>query len=58
MGGVAFGSIAIAGVAIGLKVAMGGVALGPAVIDARHCDPAALDFLRGWLGNRIPTSCR
>lgn len=58
LGGLAFGSVAIGGLAIGLKVAMGGAAFAPAVIDAGRCDPAALEFLRRWLGPSVPASCK
>ena len=59
LGGVAAGFVAIGGVAIGLSYAIGGAAFGPATIDARHCDPAALDFFRRWIGsNVVPPRCR
>lgn len=58
LGGVAVGSIAIGGLAIGFKVALGGAAFGPAVVDGRHCDPAALEYLRAWFGSNIPRNCR
>lgn len=58
IGGLAVGSVAIGGGAIGFVYAMGGGAFGPAVIDGRHCDPAAADFLRQWFGSRIlPPHC-
>src|SRR5262249_18370408 len=44
VGGLAVGSVAIGGAAIGFMYALGGGAFAPAVIDGRHCDPAALDF--------------
>ena len=46
VGGFAVGAVAIGGAAVGFVYAIGGGALAPAVIDGRHCDPAALDFLR------------
>jgi hypothetical protein len=58
MGGVAIGSIAIGAVAIGFHVAVGAVALGPHVVNTGRCDPAALDYLRGWFGSAVPRSCR
>jgi len=57
IGGLAVGSIAIGGAAVGFLYAIGGAAFGPAVIDGRHCDEAARDFMRGWLG-ALPPSCR
>jgi hypothetical protein len=46
-------------VAIGFVYAVGGLAIAPAVLDARRCDPAALDFARRWLGSRfLPPNCR
>lgn len=58
VGGVAIGSIAVGGAAIGFFYAIGGGAMGPAVIDGRQCDPAALEFVRRWLGSwAIPPSC-
>ena len=38
--------MAIGGAAVGLMYPVGGAAFGPATIDARHCDPAAVDFFR------------
>lgn len=59
VGGLAVGSIAVGGAAIGLVYAFGGGAFGPAVIDGRHCDQAALEFIRRWLGPASwPPSCR
>lgn len=59
VGGLAVGSIAIGGAAIGFIYAIGGGAFGPAVIDGRHCDPAALEFVRRWLGPSVlPPNCR
>ena len=59
VGGFAVGAVAIGGAAVGFVYAIGGGALAPAVIDGRHCDPAALDFLRRWLGSWSgPPSCR
>jgi hypothetical protein len=59
VGGLAVGSIAIGGAAIGFMYAIGGGAFGPAVIDGRHCDPAALEFVRRWLGSSVlPPHCR
>jgi hypothetical protein len=58
-GGVAIGSVAIGGLAIGFQYALGGAAFGPAVIDGQSCNPAAVDFVRQWLGDRIlPPHCR
>lgn len=57
MGGLAVGSIAIGGAAIGFIYAVGGGAFGPAVIDSRHCDEAARDFVRRWL-DVLPPNCR
>ena len=59
LGGLAVGTVAIGGVAIGFKVALGGLAIGPSIVDARRCDPAALDYLRGWLGSgSLPRNCQ
>jgi hypothetical protein len=59
VGGVAIGSVALGGLAIGFQYAIGGGAFGPAVIDGQGCDPAAADFVRQWLGERIlPRHCR
>jgi hypothetical protein len=59
VGGFAVGSIAIGGFAVGVLYAIGGVAMGPAVIDARHCDSAAIEFARRWLGTvSLPPNCR
>jgi hypothetical protein len=59
VGGVAIGSVALGGLAIGFQYAIGGGAFGPVVIDGRGCDPAAADFVRQWLGERIlPRHCR
>jgi len=58
VGGFTVGSIAVGGVAVGLVHALGGAAFGPSVIDGRHCDPAARDFILQWLGSgRLPPSC-
>jgi hypothetical protein len=57
IGGLAVGSIAIGGAAVGFLYAIGGAAFGPAVIDGLHCDEAARDFVRGWLG-ALPPSCQ
>jgi hypothetical protein len=57
LGGFAMGSIAVGGAAIGFLYAIGGGAFGPAVIDGRHCDEAARDFLRRWQ-SVLPPSCR
>jgi len=57
-GGMAVGSIAVGGLAVGFQYAIGGGAFGPAVIDGRHCDEAARDFLLRWLGPRaVPPNC-
>lgn len=59
VGGLAIGSIAVAGAALGFFYAIGGGAFGPAVIDGRQCDQAALEFVRRWLGSRaVPPSCQ
>jgi hypothetical protein len=59
VGGLAVGSIAAGGAAIGFVYAIGGGAFGPAVIDGRRCDPAALEFVRDWLGTwALPPNCR
>lgn len=57
IGGLAVGSIAIGGAAVGFVYAVGGGAFGPAVIDGRHCDEAARDFVRRWLNVR-PAVCQ
>lgn len=56
VGGLAIGSVAVGGAAVGFVYAVGGGALAPAIIDGRRCDPAALEFMRRWLGflGRIP----
>lgn len=59
VGGAAIGSVAVGGLAIGFQYAIGGGAFGPAIIDGQGCDPAAVDFVRQWLGERIlPPHCR
>jgi hypothetical protein len=59
IGGLAIGSVAIGGAAVGFLYAIGGGAFGPAIIDGRRCDPAALEFVRHWLGSAaLPPSCR
>jgi hypothetical protein len=59
MGGLAIGSVAIGGAAVGFTYAIGGAAFGPAIIDGQQCDPAAVDFVREWLGSSIlPPHCR
>src|SRR6185503_10647639 len=55
--GFAVGSIAIGGAAVGFLYAIGGAGFGPAVIDGRHCDQAALAFARRWLAV-LPANCR
>jgi hypothetical protein len=58
-GGFAIGSVAVGGAAVGFVYAIGGGAIGPAIIDGRRCDPAALEFIRHWLGFiGAPTNCR
>jgi hypothetical protein len=57
VGGLAVGSIVIGGAAVGSAYAIGGAAFGPAVIDGRHCDEAAREFLRRWL-DVLPPTCR
>jgi hypothetical protein len=58
VGGVAVGAVAVGGVAIGYMYAIGATAFAPAVVDARRCDPEALDFARRWLTSSLPWSCR
>lgn len=59
VGGLAVGSVAVGGAAVGFSYAFGGGAIGPAVIDGRHCDAAARDFVRQWLGTAaLPPSCQ
>jgi len=57
VGGFAVGSIAIGGAAVGFVYAVGGAAFGPAVVDSRHCDEAAREFVRRWVAV-LPASCR
>ena len=59
VGGLAIGSVAVGGAAIGFVYAIGGGAFGPAIIDGRRCDAAAVEFVRQWLGSGlVPPSCR
>jgi hypothetical protein len=59
IGGLAVGSVAIGGAAVGFVYAVGGGAFGPAVIDGRHCQDTAREFVRRWLGDAgLPPSCR
>lgn len=59
VGGFALGSVAVGGAAVGFVYAIGGAAFGPAIIDGQRCDPAALEFVRRWLGSGLlPPSCR
>lgn len=59
LGGLAIGAVAAGGAAVGYHYAIGGAAFGPAVIDGRHCDRAAFEFLRQWLGfMSVPPSCK
>jgi hypothetical protein len=59
VGGLAIGSVALGGAAGGFFYAFGGGAVGPAIIDGRQCDPAALEFLRHWVGFLgLPPNCR
>ena len=59
VGGLAIGSVALGGAAVGLVYAIGGGAFGPSIIDGQRCDPAALEFVRHWLGQSgLPPSCR
>ena len=59
VGGLAIGSVALGGAAIGFVYAIGGGAFGPAIIDGRRCDPAALEFVRQWIGpSMLPPNCR
>jgi hypothetical protein len=58
-GGFAIGSVAVGGAAIGFVYAIVGGATGPAIIDGRRCDPAALEFVRRWFGFiGAPPNCR
>jgi hypothetical protein len=58
IGGLAIGSVALGGAAIGFSYAIGGGAFGPAIIDGRRCDPAAMEFVRQWLGSwALPPHC-
>ena len=57
-GGLAIGSVALGGLAIGFQYAIGGAAFGPAIIGGKECDPAAVDFVRQWLSERmLPPHC-
>ncbi|MBI2189583.1 MAG: hypothetical protein HYU37_21045 [Acidobacteria bacterium] len=59
IGGAALGSVAVGGLAVGFQYAIGGGAFGPSVIDGQVCDPAAADFVRQWLSDRmLPPHCR
>ena len=64
IGGLAIGLITLGGASLGLLFALGGAAIGggaygPATIDGRGCDPAAVDFVRRWLGSfPLPPNCR
>jgi hypothetical protein len=59
IGGLAIGSVAMGGAALGFHYAIGGGAIGPAIIDGRRCDPAAAEFLRQWLGSfGLPPHCQ
>jgi hypothetical protein len=59
IGGLAVGSVAIGGAAIGFVYAIGGAAFGPAVIDGRHCDESAREFVSQWLSSTLlPPHCR
>jgi len=59
VGGLAIGSVAVGGAAVGFVYAIGGGALGPAIINGRRCDPAAVEFVRQWLGTwALPPNCR
>ena len=59
LGGVAIGAVALGGAAVGYQYAIGGAAFGANVIDGRHCDPVALEFLRRWLDfMSLPPSCQ
>ena len=59
IGGLAIGSVAVGGAAIGFVYAIGGGAFGPAIIDGRRCDQAAVEFVRQWLGSAmLPPNCR
>jgi hypothetical protein len=59
LGGLAVGAVAFGGLAVGYVVAIGGAAFGPAIIDGRVCDPAALDFVLRWFDrNVLPPSCQ
>jgi hypothetical protein len=59
VGGVAVGSFALGGLALGFVYGVGGAAFGPAIIDGGRCDPAAVEFVRQWLGfSALPSNCR
>lgn len=59
IGGFAIGSVALGGAAIGFAYAVGGAAFGPAIIDGQRCDPAAVEFVRQWVGSGVlPPHCR
>lgn len=59
VGGFAVGSIAVGGAAVGFMYAIGGGAFGPAVIDGRHCDAAAREFILRWVGpSSLPPRCQ
>jgi len=50
--------VAVGGLAIGFKYAVGGAAFAPSVIDGRHCDDAVRDLWMRWLGARsLPPTC-
>lgn len=58
VGGLAIGAISIGGAAVGFVYAVGGAAFAPAVIDGRHCDVEAAEFVRQWFGSSLlPPSC-
>jgi hypothetical protein len=58
LGGAAVGSVALGGLAIGFQYAVGGGAFAPAIIDGQSCDPAAVELVRQWLGERmLPPHC-
>lgn len=49
IGNFAVGAVAVGGVTMGYAYAVGGVAVGPAIIDATHCDEAARRFAERWM---------
>jgi len=58
VGVVAIGAVAVGGLALGFMYAIGGAAFAPAVIDGRHCDQDALDFVQRWIGSFSARNCQ